>query len=225
MQQIPRGLLFGFLFSASLFAQELDLEKANVPKEQVQVVEKPGSSQMWAGLAILLLVAGIAAASVVGRKIGDGRPARVQLRSAPFAAKLGLTFLFFIYGATHVLAALTVYLDTRELYGSAAEYFRFLSLARLSGLSHAHLMGISTMDALVGVVYLLSRRSSGFACAVVTMTFLGIVGDIASWWLTKYAGSGFELLSMTTGIFFSFGFIIMSASALWDAWLGKETSQ
>lgn len=200
----------------------LNLETVDIPKESIQKVQPESVSQLLAVLAVVLLLMAIAGAIFGGRKVGDPRPPRFLLRQVPFSAKLGLTFLLLIYGATHALAAITVYLDTRVVYSSATEYFQFLSAARLTGLSHAHLMGISTMDAIIGSAFVLSRRSSGWVCGVVTMTFLGIVADIVSWWLTKYEGGGFELLSMATGIFFSLGFIIMSVSIFWDMWLSKE---
>ena len=197
----------------------LDLDSAELPPGSIRPAVSGGRdhSAAWASLAVLAMIGLIGVAAVAGRRHRSSSIA-FDLRAAPLSGKMALTLLLLIYGMTHVVAAITVYLDSRVVYATTEEYFRFLKPARLSALSHAHLMAIATMDGIVAMLYGWSRRSGPFACAVIAMTFAGIVGDVASWWLIKYAGSGFEWMSMSAGVAFSVGFSIMTFGLLRSLW-------
>ncbi len=197
----------------------LDLDSADAEPGSVTPATSSGTdhSTIWALLAIVAMTGIVGAVAVVGRRRRTITVA-LDLHAAPLSGKMALTLLLLIYGATHVVAAITVYLDSRVVYATTEEYFRFIKPARLSALSHAHLMAIATMDGIVAMLYAWSRRSGGLACAVIAMTFVGIAGDVASWWLIKYAGAGFELMSAASGIAFSLGFSIMTLGLLRNAW-------
>jgi hypothetical protein len=203
----------------------LDFDSAELPPGSVTSATSDGSdhSKLWASLAVGVMGGLVGAAAIVGRR---RRSATIglDLHAVPLSAKLALTLLLLIYGVTHVVAALTGYLDTRVVYSTTAEYFRFLKPPRLSALSHAHLMAIATMDGIVALFYAWTRRSGALACAVITMTFVGVAADIAAWWLIKYAGPGFEWMSIAAGIAFSLGFAVMAFALLRTAWLRKETA-
>ncbi|MFZ5471558.1 MAG: hypothetical protein ACOZIN_19200 [Myxococcota bacterium] len=199
----------------------LNLEETEIPPESVQQVAKTSASKIWAAGSVALLLAAVGAAALAGKRAdGKGEPP-LHLGNWPLPAKLALTLTVAVFAAAHLVAAVTVYLDTRVVYSSTEEYFRYLKPARLSALSHAHLMGIATMEGLTGLAYGLSRRTSAFSSAIVTLALVGVIGDIGSWWLTKYAGAGFELLSIATGVFFSLGFAVMALALLRDMWLGR----
>ena len=202
-------------------SQGLDLDSVEIPANAMKsaTATGPGHSRRWAALltvAMLVLIGGAVVAGHRGR--ATAAPRLLDLSLAPLSAKLVATSLLLIYGLTHALAAITVYLDTRVVYASTAEYFRFLSPARLTALSHAHLMAIATMDGLAALVYATSRRSDGLTCGVVVMTFVAIVADIGAWWLIKYAGAGFEWLSIAAGILLTLGFLVMTVSLLRSTW-------
>lgn len=203
---------------------QLDLDAVKVPVGNVEAVRAtPDSAPAPVAFVLVgLMVIGVVAATVWGRR-ATHQPARFSLQAVPLAAKLTGSFVLAIYVATHVLGAITVYLDTRVLYPSTAEYFYYLKPARLTALSHAHLMAISTMDALAALAFSLSRRTSGFATGVVTATFMGVVGDIGAWWLIKYLGGGYELVSIATGVLFGGGFAVMTAVLLRDMWRGGNS--
>jgi hypothetical protein len=148
-------------------------------------------------------------------------PPFINLFSLPWTAKITITALLFFYGMTHIVAAVTVYLNTRVLYPSAKEYFFYIKPVRLSALSHAHLMGMATMSFLPALFYTLSRQKSGLSSAIVAITFLGILGDIGSWWLIKYGGDGFEIVSMLSGVFLSGGFAVMALVVFRDLWFER----
>ncbi len=197
----------------------LDLESAEVAPGSIApaVSAATDHSTIWASIAIFVMAGLVGAVAIVGRR-RRSTTVGLDLYTAPLSAKLALTLLLLMYGATHAIAALTVYLDSRVVYATTEEYFRFLTPARLSALSHAHLMAIATMDGIVALLYAWTRRSGGWACAVIAMTFVGIAGDIASWWLTKYVGAGFEWMSAAAGVAFSLGFSIMTLGLLRVAW-------
>ena len=199
----------------------LDLDSVDLPPGAVKpATAGPDHSKRWASLAIVMMAAMVAAAAVVGRR-RRSTTVGLELHAAPLSARLALTLLLLMYGATHVFAAITVYLDSRVVYATTEEYFRFLKPARLSALTHAHLMAIATMDGIVALAYAWTRRSTGLTCAVIATTFVGIAGDIAAWWLTKYVGAGFEWMSIVTGIAFSLGFSIMTVGLLRSAWWSR----
>ena len=208
--------------SNALGSGGLDLDAVELPPGSVQSAASNAGdrSTIWALLGIGVMGGMIGAAAVAGRR-HRSTTVPLDLHAAPLSGKMAVTLLLLVYGATHVVALITVYLDTRVVYETTEEYFKFIKPARLSALSHAHLMGIATMDGIVALLYAWSRRSGGLACAVIAMTFVGIAGDIASWWLIKYAGGGFEWMSAVAGVAFTLGFSIMTLGLLRNAWWPK----
>ncbi len=174
------------------------------------------TSVIAAVVVIVVLLGLVGVAGWSGRQAQ--RPAVLDLARAPVPAKLATIGVLTIFALTHALGAAAVYLNTRELYPTATEYFFYLKPARLASLSHAHLMAIATMDGIVAALYTLGQRDGVVTRAVVVAAFLGVTSDIASWWLTKYAGGGFETLSMVSGVLFSAAFLVMSGSVLWCMW-------
>ena len=200
----------------------LDLDSAELPPGSVTpATSEQDHSKIWASLAIAVMGSLVGVAAIAGHRRRSSTIG-FDLHAAPLSAKLALTLLLLIYAVTHVVAAITVYLDTRVVYATTAEYFRFLKAPRLSALTHAHLMAIATMDGIVAMFYAWTRRSGALACAVIAMTFVGVAGDIAAWWLIKYAGPGFEWMSIAAGIAFSLGFAVMALGLLRAAWWRKE---
>lgn len=193
----------------------LNLDGGSGLESAPQAVQASGAHLPSVVLIILLMIAVAVAAYVFGQR-RQTKSAMFDLGLIPLSTKLVILFMLMIYGATHLLAAGTVYFNTRVIYASAQEYFSYIKPARLAALSHAHLMGIATMEGLVAVLYTLTRRSNGFTSAVVAITFIGVFGDIASWWAVKYFGGSYDLLSMVNGLFFSGGFLIMTIALTKD---------
>lgn len=204
----------------------LDFERIEVPPEAVQVVTKKGEEKGTPGAIALsaLLAAVVGGAALWGHWAPRG-DSRVLLQDAPLSGKLALTLLLTLYGSSHVLAAITGHIDTRHVYETTAEYFFYMTQGRLSGLSHAHLMGIATMDGIVALLFAYSRPSSAFAAGVVTLAFVGIAGDVGSWWLIKYAGGGYELVAIVSGTFLAAGFSVMAIALFRDTWFGRTKAK
>ena len=202
---------------------KLDFGSASESETKVEVQKEVSKLVPWMIVTVLLTFIGIT--FIKAKKVSSAENS-IDFFSWPLPAKLTVTFLFMAFAATHIFAAITVYLDTRVMFATSREYYFYIKPARLTALSHAHLMAIATMDGIVAILYSFDHRHRdyGLASAVVTMTFSAIMFDIASWWLTKYFGSAFETLSMFTGIFFSVGFSIMSIFVFRSLWF-QESSQ
>ncbi len=204
---------------------QLDLDSVQIPASDIVSAQNANSALWGPVLFIALMLAIVIVATVWGRRTPN-QPARLKLHEAPLAAKLTWSFMLVIYSIVHVLAAVTVYLETRVVYTSTVEYFQFLKAARLTALSHAHLMAITTMDVFVALLFSFSRSEnrspSGFAAGLVTATFIGIVCDIGTWWMIKYWGESYELVSIVAGTFFAGGFAIMMLILLYDTWLRRD---
>ena len=171
-------------------------------------------------LAAWLLVALVAAA--VGGAAFSGRGAvgrrLVSVRTLPVPIKLVATALLAVYGLTHILGAASAWVQTNDVYASSSEYFFYLKTPRLLSLSHAHLMGLGTMEGLVALAYAGSRADGPWPRGIITLAFLGIVGDVSSWWLMKFAGDAFDVLADVSGAGFAVAFSWMAVRLAWDLW-------
>lgn len=206
-------------------SNQLDLNAIEIPATEIVASDSVSSlsSNLAAALVIAMMFGCVVVATFYGRRKHHQKiMLNLQLITAP--VKIIFTSVLLIYALVHVLAALTVYFDTRHIYASTAEYFYYLKPARLLALSHAHLMAITTMNAIVAFVFAISRASSGFVAGVVTMVFVGIVSDIGAWWLIKFYGTSFEWVSMFAGSFFAGGFLLMMFVLLFDIWFVKTNT-
>ncbi len=167
--------------------------------------------------AIILMLFAIGLAYRIGAK-DHLTDLAISINSFPVSAKLVVTFLVSIFALTHGIALITVYLQTHIINGSTYEYFSNLKLARLTALSHAHIMGIGIMDGVIALIYSLSRKSSGFSCAVVAAAFFGVFGDIGSWWLIKYYGASFEYFSIASGLLCAAADVFMTLAICLSLW-------
>jgi hypothetical protein len=204
-------------------APTLNLDSLEGPQSQT-IKSETGilHSSVIGGLTIALLMLGLLAVTYFGGARAKLVAPLIDLYSFPWSAKLTVTALLFYYGLTHIIAAVTVYLNTRVIYPSAKEYFFYIKPVRLSGLSHAHLMGMATMTFLPALFYSLSRMKTGWSSMVVAAAFLGILGDIGAWWLIKYGGDGFEIVSILSGILLSGGFAVMACVVFRDLWFKRS---
>ncbi|MFZ5477617.1 MAG: hypothetical protein ACOZNI_12645 [Myxococcota bacterium] len=195
------------------------LELGEVAPEELVAAPAEGAGPSAAlGWGAVVLLAGVVAAVALTGRRAPAHPPPLRLGGLGVPAKLAITGVLAAFLATHVVAAASVWLDTRVVYASTEEYFFYLKPARLTGLSHAHLMGISTMQGVAAGLYAPSRRDGPVTRGVVTLAFVAIVADIASWWLVKYAGPGFEALSMVAGFACSAAFAWMAGAVLRDVW-------
>jgi hypothetical protein len=167
-----------------------------------------------------LVVVGLAGVVLLAARSGRGKitPSVLDLGRFPGGASIAITATLLIYGLVHLLGAVSVALQTRETYATAEEYFAYLTPARLTSLSHAHLMGISTLQVFGALLYALSRRDGPGPRAVCTLAFVGVGADIGSWWLLKYRGAAWEVVSMASGLACAAAYLWMAVAVIRDVW-------
>lgn len=189
--------------------------------DAVTVAAPASSETSYAAWATVLALSGLCALiGWTGRRAALSDPA-LRLASIAVPARLAISCTLVIYAVTHALGALAVYLQTRVVYGSATEYFQYLQPARLASMSHAHLMGIATMQGAVAILYGLSRRDGVVPRLAVSLAFAGVFGDIGSWWLIKYVSPGWDVVATFAGSSCALSYAWMATAVLGDLWRSR----
>jgi len=94
----------------------------------------------------------------------------------------------------------------------------FFSLVRVS---HTHLLGITFMFFIVGLIFSHAYvRPVWFKCAVVGLPFLAIAMDILCWYMTKLI-PGFAWVIMGTGAMMGGCFGLMVLVSVYQMWFYK----
>lgn len=91
-----------------------------------------------------------------------------------------------------------------------------MALAPLLISAHNHLFGFSVLALLVGLGVAMSSAPRRLQYALVALSFLGAVVDIAAWFLTRAHGSPFHYLVMAGGGLFGSGIAAGAAVILLD---------
>lgn len=144
------------------------------------------------------------------------------LGQLPPSFKLMITIFLSVYGLVHIVALINVYIQTRIVYPGAAEYFFYMPIQKLTGITHAHLFGLTTMYALTSVAFMFTRAKERIKIPVIAAAFLGAPFDLYSWWLIKYQGAQYEVMSAFSGGTFSLAFLTMFTFIMLELWFLKE---
>lgn len=123
-----------------------------------------------------------------------------RIVSMPPAARALVMLTFFVLLLVQAVAVIGVWYHTRVVHASAREYFEYLSVARLIGMSHAHLFGYAILYGLMGGVASLTHASERTKTLLVAMLLWSGVFDVASWWGIKLVSADFEWLSVATAV-------------------------
>ena len=98
----------------------------------------------------------------------------------------------------------------------ASQGASFPSLARVS---HIHLFGIAFIFMFVGLIFALTTGvRSRLKAAAITMPYVFLLTDIASWWLTKL-NPNFALLVIVGGGGMAMAFVFMWVVAMYEMWV------
>ena len=195
-------------------AEDGGLNLDALPETTAPVAVGDGPLLPW--LVVFTLAALVVGIGLSGRR-ASGQPL-LDLARLPGSAALAITATLAIYGLVHVLGAVAVIMQTRELFASSEEYFAYLTPARLASLSHAHLFGIATLQVFGALLYTLSRADGPVPRAVTALAFVGIGADIGSWWLTKYRGGAWEVVSIAAGSAFALAYLWMAVRSTQPGW-------
>jgi hypothetical protein len=159
-------------------------------------------STVWVLLSIALLFA-LAALSVWGSLRSSRGRVWMQLpalSSFPPALKLAVVLTLGVLLLVQAFAASGVVVHTRIVHGSTEEYFQYLSLPRLIGISHAHLFGYAILYGLIALFAALAEVGDGLKASVVALMVWAGLFDVLSWWGIKYVSPRFEWLSITAAV-------------------------
>jgi hypothetical protein len=171
--------------------------------------------------SIVLLVSVIA----LSVRVALGRPpaARpfVRLSELPGSLQLLAALSLLAILIVQAIAAADVVVQTRVSHESVAEYFQYITWARLLGTSHAHIFGYLVLYGLVALLAAMTAATERLkAFIVATVSWCGLF-DVVSWWGMKGLTPRFEWLAMFTGI----GTSSASLCALWlvtrELWKGR----
>lgn len=148
----------------------------------------------------------------------------IRLWELPSSFKLLISLYIAGIGAVVAFALWDAYLQTHVVYESGEEYFTYLKQAKLASLTHSHIFGHSTLFFVLLVPFLLTQLKEWQKIGMVLLAFFAIFADPAAWWLSKYVSSGFEVLSMLSGVLFVVTYVIISVAVMYELWLKKKNT-
>jgi mono/diheme cytochrome c family protein len=93
-----------------------------------------------------------------------------------------------------------------------------VDIKKLARMTHIHLLGIPLLLFMIGSLFLRTRFSERLKVPLVILPFLGVVWDIAHWWITKMNPSA-ALGIIFGGILMGTGFGLQWALTMWDVWM------
>lgn len=200
-------------FLSSAQAQGLDFNSV-----EVTAVE---SSKTYPELAILIAISMLSISLLIAwlaTKKKVIKKSTFKLNSLPSAAKLIPTIFLVTFFFVHIIALTDAMVQSRVIAKSAYEYFHFTKYSRLLGLSHSHIFGHTVMYTLVAIPFAFTRWSEFIKALLITGAMISAFFDVGSWWLIKYFGEEFEIISMVSGMTFSGCFLIMAGKTLQELW-------
>jgi len=113
-------------------------------------------------------------------------------------------------------------MQSQVIAKTAYEYFFYMKVGRLLGLSHAHLFGHATMYAVVILPFIFTKLKEVWKIRIVSAALLAAVFDVGSWWAIKYTSNILERVSMVCGMLVSIGFTAMALTLFYEMWLKRE---
>ncbi|MDD5364111.1 MAG: elongation factor-1 alpha [Gallionellaceae bacterium] len=100
-----------------------------------------------------------------------------------------------------------------------------MSIATLIRVSHIHLFGLTFIFFITGFIYAHSYvRPAWFKCVVLATPFLGLILDIAAWYLTK-VWHGFAWAVIVGGALYGICFTIMWFTSMYQLWFFKPPQE
>lgn len=202
----------------------LDLGSVEIPKEAIVDAHEPWWHLALTIFLILLLLGLVYFSPRIANLFSRGREKgfSYDIGTLPLVAKVAITIQLATYGLVHILAVLDVYMQSQVIAKTAYEYFFYMKVGRLLGLSHAHLFGHAAMYALVILPFLFTKLKEVWKIRIVSAALLAAVFDVGSWWAIKYTSNILERLSMVCGMLVSIGFTAMALTIFYEMWLKKE---
>jgi len=202
--------------------EELGFGEAQIPGENiVAVAASRTSARMWGWVLFSIaagagLVGGISAVAI--RRWGNRLRFPIGVADLPGSARVMGSLALLIFGLVHVFGMTTAYIMSSVVNASAEEYFFYMKIGKLAGMTHAHLFGTMVMHLVVAAIFLLTSVRESWKIVLITATILGSPIDIASWWLMKYVSPLFEALALAGEVTSEVGYLTMTVIALSQLW-------
>ncbi|MEQ9537433.1 MAG: hypothetical protein RIU46_11890 [Deltaproteobacteria bacterium] len=173
------------------------------------------------GLIALTLVAWAAliliSARVAMARGGATTSSSILSRLAP-SLKLVVSLTLVAGVFVQLMAAGSVWSQTKVANASAYEYFQYLSTARLFGISHAHLFGFAVIYGFNALLLSLSGAAERTKCLLVATICWSGMFDVLSWWGIREVSENFEIVSIVSGSGAGIGWLVSSTIVVRDLW-------
>jgi hypothetical protein len=180
------------------------------------------SAADYSWLAILIAVLSVGLSIFIACRATRNSPQKrkmpFKLSDLPAAAKLIPTFFLITFFFVHIIALTDAMIQSKVIAKNAHEYFHYMKYSRLLGLSHAHLFGHAVMYTLVATPFAFTNWKEFTKALLITLAMIMAMADVGSWWLIKYFGEEFEIISMVSGMTFTSCFLVMAGKTLKDLW-------
>ena len=93
-----------------------------------------------------------------------------------------------------------------------------MDVTKLARMTHVHLLGIPLLFYILGALFVRTRWNEPLKAVIVVLPFVGILTDIAHWWLTK-ADKTAAMGVVIGGALMSLGFTLQWFMTMGDIWL------
>ena len=202
---------------------ELDIE---IPEGAIVEANEPWWHLGSTIFLIILLLGLVYFSPKIARFFSRGREREFSydISRLPLVAKVVITINLAAYALVHLLAVFDVWWQSKNIAKNAYEYFFYMKVGRLIGLSHAHLFGHATMYAVVILPFLFTKLSEVWKIRIVSAALLAAVFDVGSWWAIKFTSNVLERVSMVCGMLVSIGFTAMALTLFYEMWIKKGES-
>jgi|GEM_PF-6151382 len=208
--------------SAPSSSGELEFGEAPIPEENIVKVERSeGAGRMWGWVLLSMgaIVGGVAGISwMTIRRFGNRVCLPLTVADLPGSARVMFTLVLLIFGLVHLFGMTTAYILSQVVNASTAEYFFYMKIGKLTGMTHAHLFGMTVMHLVVAMAFLLTTVREPLKVVLITATIAGSPVDIASWWLIKYVSPLFEALAFLGETTSEIGYLTMMVITLYQLW-------
>jgi hypothetical protein len=113
-------------------------------------------------------------------------------------------------------------MDMSKLGTSGKVYIRTPLLIQTS---HTHLLGINLISSVLGLILIFSSLSEWKKVGILILLFDGTILTIAGMWLTHFIWPPSAILVIIGGFSNGLGYLLVSATSLYELWLKKEAAR
>ena len=152
------------------------------------------------------------------------------LEKLPFYGKTFLTMFLLCIGCGYLMAVTNVLLNVGMSYNAIVDHYRgneALMIAapefkELVQHAHTHILGITGMFFSLGLVFILTGAPAWLKATVPALSFLVVLTDIGSMFLTRFVAPQFAIITLMSGMTIGVCALIEIAVPLYEMWLKKK---